>query len=707
MKNGFRKYGVLLILICLGIAAALVTVLTRIQVEEANKTYDIVMDYSSLNEMVKASDEDMEFWLEYFRELGLEKLAVQEETINSLVTEYKGQIRAQTPAAIYGNYGWRSVYPEKVHDVILNSKYPDDVLVSCEDPELFAWILHAFQTRTTENLWVYYHESGTAFLFLAGDGKDVTGASLISMPLGVDPQKQALAEKYGYTLIPRTLPVEGLNGNAFAQAVLADYEDLSVPYIIGGGDGILGYDDPETAYPLLLEYLQSHDVTLGMVETSAQSKNLVGDGLEELVLQSGYDALRVFSMWDYVQWRFGWYNYDGPQEITNCLYRAAYERNCRLIYLKMMMSEQDDGTCEYVTDPEEYGVLLGDFMERMEQRGFTMQTLTAAEEISVSFLSLVLMAIGAVAAAVLLLALVFSLRGKWVAILAVLGCVAAAGVLYVMPNTGRLILSIGGGIVMPLLAIVILHAALRKTDGKMLRGVECIFAILAVAVISLAGGLFAAAPLSDSAYMLEMELYRGVKVMQLIPLAGFVLYMLWCWLEGTCRKLAGMPDFERKAAVQRVMDIPIKVKTLVWVVAAAIVVAIVAAVGSYYLARTGHTDAVGVADLELQVRNFLELHLTARPRTKEFLIGYPCVMLFVWSCRKSEHIMELFSLCFGLGAVIGATSIVNTFLHIRTAFMLSLVRVVTGLAAGLVMGLVAIALAEVIYRLLKKRLCHG
>lgn len=58
------------------------------------------------------------------------------------------------------------------------------------------------------------------------------------------------------------------------------------------------------------------------------------------------------------------------------------------------------------------------------------------------------------------------------------------------------------------------------------------------------------------------------------------------------------------------------------------------------------------------------------------------------------------------GAVIGLTSIVNTFLHIRTIFCLSLVRVLTGFAFGVVVAVLALLVSELIYRLIKKRMLH-
>ena len=706
MKTWIKKQAILLLLILVGIGAAVGIISQRVGVEAQSKTYDIVMDYASLEEMVKKSDMDMDFWLSYFRDLGVEKLAIREETIDSLTSEYKGMLQVQYPENILGQYGWQDRYPKPVQQVLLESEYSSDLLVSVEDPELFHWIKSALDTRTDLDVWCYQAENGDGFFFLTGDGKKVTGYSLFTLPIGLDPKKQAQAQQYGYTLVPRTSPVANLNGDTFAEAVLADYKEIGTPYIINGST-VLGDDNKATAYQRMIEFLESEQVTLGMVENSNQSMNQVGTSLKALVEESGYNALRVFSMWDYIQWRYGWYNYDGPQEITNCLYRAAYERNCRLIYMKMILKEDDKnpGSYEYVTEPEAYETMLGDFMTRMNDRGFTMETMTAARNISVSYGSVVLIALGAVAAAVLLLALVFPLGTKLVYLLTALGAVGAAGVLYLMPNTGRLILSIGGGIVMPLLALVVLDQLLRLRQQKNPL-IDTVLSLAGLVAMCLVGGLFAAAPLSDSAYMLEMELYRGVKVMQLIPMAGFVFYLLKSYLGGYCGRILHLARNTRKEKLQQVLDAPIKVKYLIYLALAAVVISILSAVGGYYLARTGHSTDVGMADLELELRNLMEYYLIARPRTKEFLVGYPCVMLYVWASRKDTRVMTVLSWLFGLGAVIGATSIVNTFLHIRTAYLLSLVRVLIGLGLGLVIGLIFLALAELIYRFITKRINH-
>ena len=52
--------------------------------------------------------------------------------------------------------------------------------------------------------------------------------------------------------------------------------------------------------------------------------------------------------------------------------------------------------------------------------------------------------------------------------------------------------------------------------------------------------------------------------------------------------------------------------------------------------------------------------LIARPRTKEMIIGWPMLMLFIWSLRRG---MKFLPMVFGMGMSIGLVSVVNTFLH--------------------------------------------
>ena len=92
-----------------------------------------------------------------------------------------------------------------------------------------------------------------------------------------------------------------------------------------------------------------------------------------------------------------------------------------------------------------------------------------------------------------------------------------------------------------------------------------------------------------------------------------------------------------------------------------------------------------VPALEVAFRNFIEKVLLIRPRTKEFMIGYPALVLYWYLVRNGlalryrEVVRVATSLAF--------CSAVNTFCHFHTFIKISLIRVFNGWWLGLLIGL--------------------
>ena len=78
MKSILKKDRVLVILALLGLLASLFPLGSRIRAEENNKYYDIILDYSSLRAMARQSEMSEDEWLDLFRSLGVDKVALSE-----------------------------------------------------------------------------------------------------------------------------------------------------------------------------------------------------------------------------------------------------------------------------------------------------------------------------------------------------------------------------------------------------------------------------------------------------------------------------------------------------------------------------------------------------------------------------------------------------------------------------------------------------
>ena len=108
---------------------------------------------------------------------------------------------------------------------------------------------------------------------------------------------------------------------------------------------------------------------------------------------------------------------------------------------------------------------------------------------------------------------------------------------------------------------------------------------------------------------------------------------------------------------------------------------------------------------EVAFREFIERTLLVRPRTKEFLIGYPALVIY-WYVFKKGWIPG-YREALRIVSVLAFSSAVNTFCHFHTLISLSLIRTLNGWWLGLLIGAAAVALINYALLPLGKRLRAG
>ena len=716
--NTFLKRNWLFLLLTLcGVAAAIGICIGRANVERANRTYDVVVDFKDLEAMAFQSDTPMDDWLDLFYDQGVRSMALYEDTIINMANRSGSGVSYAKVGYITTEPNWWVKYPPEIVDLINSSQDAYDVLVSVQDPELYQWILDAFDARTDPE---FFHATtltsdGVNYLWIDGTYAH-SGGNYVDMCLGLLPERVELLEGHGFRVIPRTTTVERMNSAKYAQAVLDTFEPFQSPYFLNSGKGFLGFDEPEESAELLLRYLDRTGAALGVTEQMDQSQNVTWGGFDSFVMDRlDSSAVRVFNEYGYIQNRWQYYGYSGSQEIVNSLFRAVVERNCRIVYLKMILKTDEDEI--YITNPAAYEDLLSSLFTRLEDAGLTFGTAKALGVYSPAWYWRLLLGFGCVGGALVLLDLMLRLKARWRAALLILGLAGVGGAFYCAPNGVKLLLSMGAGILFPCLAGMLAYRLIQAQRWKGPAGfgtilLRCVGVSLLCCAVTLAGALVATSALSESAYMLEMKLYRGIKLMQLVPIAFLAVMFIvlftvedWGKREGLlawgrdlqARHATPQWRLDQRAAWDRAMEQSVSMRTLCSVGLGVFVVLCVGGAGAYYLMRTGNTSAsVDVPAFELRIRNLLENLLIARPRTKEFLIGWPCLVLMVYALH---HHNKLFSFLFCLGTAIGLTSVVNTFQHIRTPLYLSLLRTGYGLGLGLLIGLAVTVIVELLRRL--------
>ena len=110
-----------------------------------------------------------------------------------------------------------------------------------------------------------------------------------------------------------------------------------------------------------------------------------------------------------------------------------------------------------------------------------------------------------------------------------------------------------------------------------------------------------------------------------------------------------------------------------------LIAGVIGVIGMYYIIRSGNVNSI--SSVELWLRNTVTEFFPERPRTKEFLIGYPALLLFVYYIK--HYNIKLVNWILAVGASILAASVTNSFCHVFTNYCTIVARTLNGLAVGL------------------------
>jgi hypothetical protein len=189
-------------------------------------------------------------------------------------------------------------------------------------------------------------------------------------------------------------------------------------------------------------------------------------------------------------------------------------------------------------------------------------------------------------------------------------------------------------------------------------------------LVALLGASLTAALADNALTRVEIMPFRGIK-------AAFLLG----WM-GSFLSLFSFDEFR-----DQVMKTVRRFDLLCALAAAALI--------AYVMIRMGNASAGWKPGWEQGVRDGLENLLIARPRFKEFAIGYPLLLLGLetWRRAKARSFWLDGRFCAGVGMMAPA-SMVNTFCHLHSPLMLAFWRSLNGLALGALIGMALIAVQK-------------
>ena len=676
-----------LTLVGLGLAASLCLNWQRIQVERANKTIETVMEYNSLVRMAQEEGVSKEQVFKEFRDRGVTTLTVFDTSLDKLAQ--KGSVNVLTGAQLLELARVQQLRPEWQAIVDKPDFLVDALYISAGTSErALKEVEEDIRLRFGKERIV---ELSASPLILRFDGDTIISKNPIAgderggreMDLGPSTDELQDVTKNGFLVAIRptnycerytaAAASEEEQINAFFRRL--DDSGAKVSLIIGSGKQMLGNKE---YLPLVAQNLLQRHITLGMVEGVTQLQFVKLEGMTELAKLADYQVARTYVIADAEQRKM---------QVFDAFRRwslADEERNIRVNYIKTFLTPRDNKTLLQTNL---------DYVDRVTRdvasKGFAKGPADIYKVYQPSRLWYIPMAFSLAAAWCLYFLLLGILPEKQYAkVTGIFGVLVAAG-LFAGPLglVARQGVAFGAAVIFPVLSMHRMMGIWRKNGSKgslgnvALRTCVHLFETL---LLSLIGAAMVGGILSDTRFLLEMDIYRGVKATFMLPVVlTFLLFLRThgLWQQGEdWRK-----PFHR---VMGFLDRPLNLKAL-------FILGVFAFVAWVFIGRSGHTAGVPVPAIEQKLRFFLEETMWARPREKEFMIGHPAFFLAAWAAWKKLPTW-FYGLCV-TGAAIGQGSAVQTFAHMRSPILMSYVRALDGYGVGVAAGLIALAIFALAY----------
>ena len=467
--------------------------------------------------------------------------------------------------------------------------------------------------------------------------------------VGFDTEAMNRMAELGMGTVPQLRSWNSPSGESL-RMVFGEVKTLpNLQYLLFNDKELPGYPDTTRSIADLLKDSEGNpEVTIGTIEFSDQK------GLNQLGVLLNKDVIRLHTIANNEMGNFT------QESALDRWMLAARERNMRSLLVRFFD----------ITSPGTSLETNLDYLEAIQtgllDSGFKLdQPYEKPDSITASMVILALIGVG-VAAGVMLILLEMRLP-KLGALALILGSVAWMGLLVLNPVMAKKLMALLSVVTFPTLSCILVMKPERRSLAK------AILALLAMCALSYIGAILMVGLLADILFMLKLDQFIGVKIAHVIPIAA-VPFILYLWN-------VEKPLENAKQLLDKVLDYK-------W----AALFALVAVAGVIYISRTGNTTAeLSVA--ESTMRNFLNDVMGVRPRSKEFLIGYPCTLLLFWQgASRKNWILTI-------PAIIGQVSLVNTYAHIHTALFMSLQRSFNGLLLGIVLGVLLVLGVQLLLKL--------
>lgn len=619
---------ILVVVLLCGLAASCFVIGRRARVEAANNVVEIVVDYGEVEQIAASTGGSLAHVLKAFKAAGATSVAVTEQTVGDLIDA-------------------RKIIPYGERQFALEPSIAERVALRLQT---------ALANGRSRVRMTLLPSSGTCYMTVA---KDVPPTYLEQIPVGLPDDAIAAARSAGLGVTARLLNYAGARPEAI-NATLDYLAAKGIGKIIFQGEQVLGF---KGGVKYTADAMKRTGVVFGRVEFAKQKGEI------ELAQDAPANVVIVHSI---------------PQNempgldvgsIVERFQRAVKERGVRVCYVRMY----DTSSRNLLASNAEY---LAKISGAIYNAGFALGECRPIEDVSAPRVFTLLAAAGAAAGALLLLFAVFNL--SWTAsVIWIVGAIAACVGLGAVGDLGRNGVALIAALAFPTLGVI---CAVRQSPDTptTVTGVafKALGRTLSAAIITAVGGAIIVGLMSEQSYMLRTRIFLGVRAAQVLPILALAVLFAGglAWKSDTWEQ-------QKRRFVEKFREIAAS-PMLMWQAGLALALLVILGL---MVARSGNEPGVGVSEYELKFRALLDKLLYVRPRTKEFLIGYPALLVGIaFALRGIRKVAAPL-------AVVGSIALVseiNSFCHVHTPLVVSSLRAVNGAVVGCILGLIIYAFVK-------------
>ncbi len=452
-------------------------------------------------------------------------------------------------------------------------------------------------------------------------------------------------------------------------------QDYDVKYIkLQKGLWGRSYDSYDKSAPVC-EIIDKYDLTLVLTEHIMQLGNEEPRNFEDYLQAADGKILRSFS--SYFTTNVDVKDYPA---VYYQIYNSTYDRNARFITVKQLQDRGFSNEENAARTQENVRI----FVDKMLSEGYTQEGEVNYNNYSVN----TTLACAATAAiAVLMCALLLDLLWKKEIPYLMIGSIILAAIAfiatYLLPEELLNLYPTAFATLAPSFCVGIFLHFVRKCKDRFgfwaLLGYSLGLSLL---LILLSGGILTAI-LSGPDYYLSNLHFRGVKSSLVVPLLfGALLLLLFSY------KTRSISEYKQLA-----ID---TIKKIRWY--HFLLLMVIAVIGFVYVKRSGNVNHISF--FETNFRNWLTETFAARPRTKDFLLAWPCFTLYLYYVKYHKPL--LLQWAFGFGSALLFASSINTFCHTFTMAETMFLRIGTGLLFGAVFSAIFLAANILIFWIIDK-----